>query len=253
MCCGDPSDTGDPMPCDRIARLLVSSRRLKILALDTSTEQCSAALWIHGHIAARNVHAGQRHTELLLGMIDGLLAAESLRPRDLSGIAYGMGPGSFTGLRIGCGVVQGLALGANLPVVGVGTLMAMAAGSGGQRAVCCVDARMNEIYHAAYELRGGAWHVVHEPSTCAPDRVPALSGADWIGCGNGFAVYEDALAGAYRAHLSRIDTRAYPHARNIAALAVPLFESGATLTPEQAAPIYLRDKVALRIDERANP
>ena len=89
-------------------------------------------------------------------MVDALLRESALTLHALDGIAYGEGPGSFTGLRIACGVVQGLAFGANLPVVGIGTLLAMAAGAGGDRAICCLDARMHEVYHAAYERRGGA-------------------------------------------------------------------------------------------------
>src|SRR5687767_15933362 len=100
-------------------------------------------------------------------MIDELMKARRLSVRDLDGIAYGEGPGSFTGLRIACGVVQGLAFGADLRVVGVGTLLAMAAGIGAARVVCCLDARMNEVYHAAYEKDGEAWRAVHEPSVGA--------------------------------------------------------------------------------------
>src|SRR5205085_6315823 len=108
--------------------------------------------------------AGQTHSQILLPMVDELLRLYGVRLRELDGIAYGEGPGSFTGLRIACGVVQGLAFGANLPVVGVGTLLAMAAGTGAERVVCCVDARMHEVYHAAYEREGDAWRTAHEPS-----------------------------------------------------------------------------------------
>src|SRR5688500_7264988 len=128
---------------------------LKILALDTSTEYCSAALLIDGESDVRDTHAGQTHSQWLLRMIAELLRSRSLRLRDLDGIAYGEGPGSFTGLRIACGVVQGLAFGADLPVVGIGTLRAMAEGSASDRVLACIDARMNEIYHAAYAKRAG--------------------------------------------------------------------------------------------------
>jgi tRNA threonylcarbamoyladenosine biosynthesis protein TsaB len=225
---------------------------LKILAFDTSTEHCTVALLRDGEIDERETRAGQRHSELLLGMIDELLAARSLRLRDLTGIAFGHGPGSFTGLRIACGVVQGLAFGAGLPVVGIGTLVAMAAGTQADRVVCCVDARVHECYHAAYEKRDGAWHPLHEPSVCAPDAAPALPGGGWLACGNGFIAYRDALVARYGAQLSAIDPECFPHARDIAQLAVPCFEKGETASAEQAAPLYLRDKVALRIDERPN-
>ena len=111
-----------PQPPPLALRALV-----KLLALDTSTELCSAALWLDGRITAREEHAGQRHSELLLPMIDGLLRAAAVEPRALDAIAFGAGPGSFTGLRIACGVAQGLAFGAGIPVVGIGTLLALAA------------------------------------------------------------------------------------------------------------------------------
>jgi len=225
---------------------------VKLLALDTSSEYCSAALWIDGESLVRDVRAGQRHSELLLGMIDELLKESGLELRSLNGIAYGEGPGSFTGLRIACGVVQGLAFGAGLPVVGVGTLLAMAEGSGAQRVACCLDARMNEVYFAAYTRADPSWAAVHEPRVCAPDAVPDLTGGDWIGCGSGFAVYRELLAARFDAAIVAIDAERYAHARDIAALAAPAFAAGQARSAEHAIPVYIRDKVALRIDERAN-
>lgn len=245
---------------------------MKILALDTSTEYCSAALWVDGDADVRETLAGQSHSDLILGMIDELLKSRALSLRDLDGIAYGEGPGSFTGLRIACGVVQGLAFGAGLPVAGVGTLLAMAEGSGAERVVCCVDARVHEIYHASFvrvdasertgETRGfpryphpsfnGGWQVVHEPSLCAPGAVPELPGDGWLGCGSGFKAYGDMLEQRYAGRLAAVDLTLYPHARDIAALAAPRFAAGLGVSAEEAAPVYLRDKVALRIDERAN-
>jgi len=224
---------------------------LKIVAVDTSTEYCSAALWIDGEVQSRETHAGQRHSELLLGMVDALLKAGDLRVRDLDGIAYGAGPGSFTGLRIACGVVQGLAFGAGLPVVGIGTLVAMAAGTQAPRVVCALDARMHEIYHAAYEKRGTTWHAVHEPSVSAPHAAPRLVGGGWLACGSGFGAYRAALEEHYAGQLQAIDSGRYPHAADIARLAAPRFAANDTLAAEHAAPLYLRDKVALRTDERA--
>jgi tRNA threonylcarbamoyladenosine biosynthesis protein TsaB len=140
---------------------------VKILALDTSTENCSAALWLDGAIASREVLAGQRHSELILPMVGELLAEAGIGLRALDGIAFGSGPGSFTGLRIGCGVAQGLAFGADLPVAGICTLLALAQGSGGDRVIGCLDARMGEIYHAVYERSANGWQTIHEPRLCA--------------------------------------------------------------------------------------
>ena len=225
---------------------------MKILALDTSTDYCSVALWLDGETTVREARAGQSHSSLLLGMIDEVLRAEHVQLNELDALAYGEGPGSFTGLRIACGVVQGVAFGANLPVVGIGTLLAMAHGSGAERVVCCVDARVHEIYHAAYgRVANSGWREVCAPSVCAPGAAPALEGERWLGCGSGFAVYREALEARYAGKLAGIEPERYPHARDIAALAVPLIERGLTRDADSAAPVYLRDKVALTTDERA--
>jgi len=223
---------------------------VKILALETSSDLCSAALWLDGKVDAREARAGQQHSELLLPMVNALLAGHKLKAADLDGIAFGRGPGSFTGLRIACGVAQGMAFGANLPVVGVSTLLAVAQASGAQRAVCCLDARMGEIYHAAYERRGDAWQTVHEPALCKPDSAPALPDGKWTGCGNGFAAYRAALAQRYAGSIERVIENLPPHAKEIALLAAAEFARGNTVAAERAAPLYVRDKVALRVDER---
>jgi tRNA threonylcarbamoyladenosine biosynthesis protein TsaB len=221
-----------------------------ILALDTSSEYCSAALWRDGVVDARDARAGQRHSAIALGMVDDLLAAHGLRSGNLHGIAYGQGPGSFTGLRIACGITQGLAFAHALPVVGIVTLLALAEAADAPRVVCCIDARMNEIYHAAYEKSAAGWITVHEPGLMPAAAAPPLPGKGWVGCGSGFGTYAPALVERYGEGLTRIEPQLYPHAREIVRLAVPLFEQGRTLRPEEAAPLYLRDKVALRTDER---
>ena len=226
---------------------------MKILALDTSTEYCSAALLAGDAVYERGALAGQKHSQLVLAMVDAVLREAGVALADLDGIAYGEGPGSFTGLRIGCGVVQGLAFGANLRVVGVGTLLAMAEGSGASRAVCCLDARMNEIYHAAYEKRDGAWHALHEPTVCAAAAAPPVPGAGWLACGSGFRAYADALHARYGDQLAATEPDVYPRAADVARLAAPRFACGDATPPELAAPLYVRNKVALRIDERPNP
>jgi tRNA threonylcarbamoyladenosine biosynthesis protein TsaB len=223
---------------------------LNILAFDTSTEYCSAALWRDGEVEAREAHAGQRHSELLLDMIDELLGGRAPRAAGLDGVAFGRGPGSFTGLRIACGVAQGIAFGAALPVIGIDTLLAMACGAGAPRVVCCLDARMREVYHAAYERDGELWRTVCEPSVCPPAQAPALPGGGWLGCGSGFAAYAQALAQRYQGALAGVEPGRYPHAREIARLAAPRFARGEGVSAERAAPFYVRDKVALTTAER---
>ena len=225
-------------------------RALKILALETSTELCSAALWLDGKVDAREVVAGQRNSELLLPMVDALLAANKLAARDLNGIAFGAGPGAFTGVRIACGVAQGIAFGIDVPVAGIGTLLALAEASGADRAVCCLDARMGEVYHAAYEKRGADFVEVHAPGLYKPEAVPDLPAGQWAGCGSGFAVYRRELAARYVGSVGRIIEKLSPHAREIAVLAAKRFARGETLDAAVAAPLYVRNKVALRVDER---
>jgi tRNA threonylcarbamoyladenosine biosynthesis protein TsaB len=223
---------------------------LKILSLETSTELCSAALWCDGRIESREAQAGQKHSELLLPMVDVLLVSQNLKLRDIDGIAFGAGPGSFTGLRIACGIAQGLAFGADIPVLGVSTLLALAEASRAERAVCCFDARMGKIYHAAYEKLGSDWHTVYEPGLYAPQGAPPLPGNQWVACGSGFAAYRAALEQRYQGQLVQIPDTLMPHAREVAVLAARGFERGQGIPADQAAPLYVRDKVALRVDER---
>lgn len=223
---------------------------MKILALDTSTEYCSVALWHDGALDARDELAGQRHSQRLLPMAGELLRHHGLDVKDLDGIAFGQGPGSFTGLRIACGVTQGLAFGAGLSVVGVSTLLALAEAARAERAVCCIDARMGEIYHAAYARNGPKWEPVHAPGLYAPAEAPPLPAGSWIGCGSGFAAHGTVLQQLYAGRLSAIMPDVFPHARDIARLAVLEFEAGRAVAPEHAVPVYIRDKVALKTSER---
>ena len=223
---------------------------MKLLALDTSTEFCSAALWLDGAIAVEGVHAGQRHSELLLPMIERLLAQAQLRLGALDAIAFGRGPGSFTGLRIACGVAQGLAFGADLPVVGIGSLVALAEASAAAESVCCLDARMKEVYFAAYRRTAHAWEPVHSPGLYSPGRLPQLPQGVWTGCGNAFAVYREALARSLGERLHAVSPVSVPHAREIATLAAVEVAQGRVHPAEEALPLYIRDKVALTVEEQ---
>jgi len=223
---------------------------MKILALDTSTEYLSLALWLDGEIFTRDLHAGQTHSQQTLPLLNELLSEAKVTINDLGGIAFGAGPGSFTGLRIGCGVAQGLAFGANLPVVGVSTLLALAANSGANRVIACLDARMGEIYHAAYVRNGDGWDEISLPGLYKPDAVPPVTGEDWVGVGSGWATYGEQLKTCYGQQVDRTMPDEYPKAIAIAELARPLFEAGLGLPAAQAAPIYIRNKVAFKSSER---
>lgn len=199
----------------------------------------------------RDENAGQRHSELIIPMVDALLREAGLALRALDAVAFGAGPGSFTGLRIACGVAQGLAFGADLPVIPVGTLAALAQASGAERVIAAMDARVGEIYHAAYVRAGDDWGTLHEPSLCLPQQAPAVDGGGWTGCGSAFGVHAEALRARYGDVLGAVAPDALPHARAIAELAVGAYRAGRTLDPALATPLYVRDKVAMTVSERA--
>lgn len=224
---------------------------MKLLAFDTASEWCSAALLIDGAVSFRAVHAGQTHSRLLAPMLSELLAEAGLSYQQLDGLVYGMGPGSFTGLRIACGVAQGLALGAGLPVLGVSTLEALAeeAGEGADEVLACLDARMSEVYAGLYRRQGDGWRAVVGPVVCPPQVAPLPETAACVGAGPGFAAYP-ALVERMQGRLVETVADAIPHARAIARLAAPRFLAGEFGAPETAEPLYVRNKVALKVCER---
>jgi tRNA threonylcarbamoyladenosine biosynthesis protein TsaB len=223
---------------------------LKILALETSSEYCSVALLSGDAMLARESLAVQRHSELLLPMVDEVLAEGGLHLQGLDGIAFGAGPGGFTGLRIACGVAQGLAFGAGLPVVGICTLEALAEQAGAERVIAALDARMGQLYHAAYERQDGVWSELREPSLCQPVDAPQVPEAGWTGCGSGFDAHEAALRERYDGRLSRVIPGLHPRAQEMARLAAPRFAAGQGMDPAEAHPLYVRNKVALKTHER---
>lgn len=223
---------------------------MNILALETSTEYCSVALWQDGIVLEHSERVGQKHSELLVPMLDAVLREAGCAIQDVDGIAYGSGPGSFTGVRIACGVTQGLAFGASLPVAGISTLLALAEASGRQRVIAALDARMSEIYCAAYEKCGDAWITVCEPCLCRPEDAPVVPGANWFGAGSGFAEFGEVLQARYGAQLNGVNAAAVPQAAAIASLGAAQLAGGQGVDAAAALPLYLRDKVALKTIER---
>jgi len=227
---------------------------MHILALDASTEICAVALGDGETWSERAEHAGQRHSELLLPMIRALLDEAGLELAALGGIAFGAGPGSFTGLRIACGVAQGLALGARLPILGISTLETIAETArlrrGWTRVIAALDARMLEVYLAAYEHGGMRWRAVLDPIVVPPGEAPLPPGSDWTGAGNAFAAYP-ALRQRFGAALADCDEKISPAAAAIGALALPRFAAGEGAAARDAAPLYVRQRVALTSAERA--
>ena len=218
---------------------------MNILAIETSTRFLSVALWRDGDVSERRAESLTGGSALVLPWADELLAQAGIALADLQGIAFGAGPGSFTGLRLACGVAQGLAFGLDVPVIGVPTLAALALASGEARVLACLDARMNEVYFAAYEINGGQVSEVLAPIVAPPAQIVWPPGADWVGCGDGFAAYGAALPSlAHR----RVDV--FPTAAAVAALAAPRLARGERADAALAAPLYVRDKVALTTAER---
>jgi tRNA threonylcarbamoyladenosine biosynthesis protein TsaB len=223
---------------------------MKILALETSTEACSAALLIDGASAERYQLAPQQHNKLILPMIESLLAEAGLSLNQLDALAFGRGPGSFTGVRIAAGVVQGLAFGADLPVAPVSTLAAMAqeafAETPGGFAFPCIDARMGEVYWGVYR-RGAAGlaELAGLEAVTDADAVVFPEEACGQGIGSGFGTYAAVLGerlGAVRLHGILADR--FPRAGWIAHLGAEVCKRGECVAAEDAQPVYLRDKVA---------
>lgn len=210
---------------------------MRFVALETSSEWCSVAVFAGGEITAVEERAGHRHSELALPMMDRLLKDRGLATRDLDAVAFGAGPGAFTGLRIACGIAQGLAVARGLPVIGISSLEAIAQESGVDRVVACVDARMREVYYSALEKRAGRWHEIVAAQCVPPHAVEVPPGGGWIGCGSGFAVYGDM-------GLKKVLPQVHPSALAVAQLAAPRLQAGEGVDAARAAPIYVRDKVA---------
>lgn len=223
---------------------------MKLLAFDASTEFLSIALQINEQLESVDIQAGQTASQLILPQIQLLLDKARLNLSDLDGIAFGAGPGSFTGVRIACGVAQGLAFGANLPVVGINVLMALAEASGAERVIAASDARMGEVYHAAYIRKDGDWTEMCAAGVYKPQDVPAVEGDDWVGVGTAWKVYDETLREQYQQQVSKTLSEMTPKAEAIMRLAIPIFARGEAVSASKAAPIYIRNRVALTSKER---
>jgi tRNA threonylcarbamoyladenosine biosynthesis protein TsaB len=228
-----------------------------ILAIDTATETCSVALCTRAGVVERIERVGQQHSERALPMIDALLAEAGYRVTDLDAVALGAGPGSFTGLRIACGLAQGLAWAAELPVVAVGNLRALAAAAlaedaSATRVLCALDARMNEAYAAVYE-RDGALEALIErepPQLVLPAELPDMARANDCELVAGDALVSHAAVWPATAPW-RSSRELLARAAWIARLGAADFVAGRFMAPALAAPLYVRDRVALTVAERA--
>lgn len=222
---------------------------MKLLALDSATEACSAALLLDQTVSERFEIIGRGHAERLLPMADALLRDAGIAIGDVDAIAFGRGPGSFTGLRIAAGIAQGLAAGARLPVVPVSNLAAVAAAhardSRATQILACLDARMGEVYWAAYEMRDGVPVAVTDERLSKPDAVALPHPGEWTGAGHGFGAYPG-LGERLGLRPASIDPTLLPRASDIARLGAIELTAGRTVAAPRALPVYLRNDVVHR-------
>jgi tRNA threonylcarbamoyladenosine biosynthesis protein TsaB len=227
---------------------------VRVLALDTATEACSVALQNGDDVIGRFAELGRGHAQQILIMVEAVLAEAGLSLCMLDGIAASVGPGAFTGVRISVAVAQGLAFGANLRVVPVTTLEALAAQAmqeGAAHALACLDARMGEVYWGAFTADARRGVVASSTSRVGPPDAVVLPPAPGLyrGIGRGFAAYPQ-LGSLPGLVLDPKDGQALPNARDIARLGALRLGLGESLDPADLSPLYLRDKVALTEAER---
>lgn len=229
---------------------------MKILAIDTTQETCSSALQVDGKLYFREVHAPREHTRLLLPQVDDLLKEAGLKPAGLDAIAFGRGPGSFTGLRIAAGVAQGLALGAGIPVAAVSSLAGLAQRAFREypettRVAAAFDARIDEVYCGCFILEDGLAVPLDEESVIAPQQF-VLAGKEedkWLAAGSGWQAYPQMLQ-RLEGRIAACHADMTPLARDLLPLAVDMISKEQTVSAGQALPVYLRNKVAQTIAER---
>lgn len=224
---------------------------MKLLAIDTTEAACSAALYIDGAVDARHELAPRQHSALILPMMQGLLAEAGLSVSQLDGLAFARGPGSFTGVRIAAGVIQGVALGAGLPVVPVSSLLALAQRAlrehDARHVLAAFDARMAEVYWLA-AAADGEGHVVPltEEVVLPPEQVTVPPGESWLGAGSGWSSYHDSLAAAAGPALAATLPQLTVAAHDVAVLGAIGLAAGQGVAAERALPVYLRDQVAAK-------
>ncbi len=230
---------------------------MKLLAIDTATEACSVALWLDGAVHERFEHAGRTHSQRLLPMLHALLADCGITLAQVDGIACGVGPGSFAGVRIGVGFVKGLALGLDRPVLPVTSLAMLAQGAirshGAAEVLAAIDARMNEVYFCAYAAISGLAQSRGEPLVIPPAALNLPQAGSFAAVGSGWNTHGDALRARTTAMLEPLDGAALPHAQDALPLVAVAFAAGQGLPAGELQPLYLRNRVALtKAEQEAN-
>ncbi|TVR60741.1 MAG: tRNA (adenosine(37)-N6)-threonylcarbamoyltransferase complex dimerization subunit type 1 TsaB [Candidatus Competibacteraceae bacterium] len=220
---------------------------MKLLALETATEACSAAVWVDGAVLERYELAPRRHAALILPMSEAVLAEAGLSVCQLDAVAFGRGPGAFTGVRVAVGIVQSIAFAADLPVIPISTLAALALGAaretGRTRIAAALDARMGEVYWGCYGINGAAVEALDEERVSAPAAVSAPPG-EWFGAGSGWATYSAVLSGQLT--VGGWLSECYPRASDVVRLAADPRRRGDWVDAERALPVYLRNQVVAK-------
>lgn len=227
---------------------------MKILAIETATDACSAALLVDKHVHIAYQLAPRKHTQLILSQIEQVLVEGGVTLQQLDAIAFGGGPGAFTGLRIAAGVTQGIALAADIPAIAVSSLAAMAQQAyqhhQAEKMYIALDARMDQVYWGEYHIQDGLARLQGEEIVIAPKELPRLQSKNFVGIGSGWQAYQQTLQSQV---LAKIDSKLqdiHPSAEHVALLAVPKYEAGICLSPQEVQPTYLRNKVAETTEER---
>jgi len=223
---------------------------MKLLAIETSTEACSVAVYVDGAVLHRHELAPRRHTQLVLPWADELLAEAGLAKSQLDAIAVGRGPGAFTGVRLAIAIVQGLALALDRPVLPVSTLAVLAMQGQGARRLAAIDARMGEVYLGRYDLDDDGLVTACSEELILPPAAAPRPEASVFGIGTGFTAEAGALVARLGEALQGFDATALPHAADLARLAARAFDRGEALSADAIEPAYLRDKVALTLVEQ---
>jgi tRNA threonylcarbamoyladenosine biosynthesis protein TsaB len=225
---------------------------MHLLAIETASETVSVALSVNGEVRERYEHAPRQHAELLLPWVEQMLAEAELSSNSLDAIAFSRGPGSFTSLRIGIGVVQGLAWASDIPVIPVSSLAATAQsafGEGYESVVVALDARMNEVFSCIFEAgSSGIMLPVNDEVVCPPADVVVPENTEMVGIGIGFDRYDELKS--LSKQLSGVRADIWPKASSVLTLAENWLETHEALPAEQAQPVYLRDNVAKKTSER---
>lgn len=220
---------------------------MRLLAFDTSSAMCSAALLDGEIIIEKTVITARKHAHSLLPMCEQLLSDAGFGLDSIDAIAFGRGPGSFTGLRIAASMAQGLAFSQDIPVVPVSSLQALAQGAhrlhDAEKVLVAMDARMHEVYWCSYRWDGHRMQALSPECVIAPQDVPAVEGSAWFAVGAGWQSYRDQMMVKFESKIATTQSEMEPSAYDIAELAAQLYREGAVVSAEQALPVYLRNQV----------